>query len=198
MIFLTLLLFWWSNGCWQFDLWFLCLFYIQFEHLKIHGSHTIEAWVGEFWALEIFDLYFASVWDEWSCAVIWTFLGFSGGLDVKESACSAQDLGSIPVSGRSPGEGNGNPLQYSCLEYPMDGGTWPATVHGATKSQTWLSNFSLDILWHCSSLGLEWKLIFSSPVATAEFSKSWHIEGSTLTASSFKIWIAQLEFHHLH
>ena len=51
-------------------------------------------------------------------------LGFPGGSDGKESACNAQDLGLIPGSGRSPGEGNGNPLQYSCLENPMDGGAW--------------------------------------------------------------------------
>ena len=49
------------------------------------------------------------------------------------------DLGSIPGSGRYPGEGNGNPLQYSCLENLMDGGAWWATVHGVTKSQTRLS-----------------------------------------------------------
>ena len=51
-----------------------------------------------------------------------------------------QSLGSIPGLGRSPGEGNGNPLQYSCLGNPMDGGAWRATVHGVTKSQTRLSN----------------------------------------------------------
>ena len=62
--------------------------------------------------------------------------GFSGGSDGKKSVCNAGDLGSIPGSGRSPKEGNGNPLQYSCLENPMDGGTWQATVHGVTKSQT--------------------------------------------------------------
>ena len=60
----------------------------------------------------------------------------------KASACNAGDLGSIPGSGRSPGEGNGNPLQYSCLENPMDGGAWWATVHGVTKSQTRLSDFT--------------------------------------------------------
>ena len=52
------------------------------------------------------------------------------------------DLGLIPGSGRSPGEGNGNPLQYSCLENPMDGGTWWAIVHGVTKSWTRLSDFT--------------------------------------------------------
>ena len=57
-----------------------------------------------------------------------------------ESACNAGDLGSIPGSGRSPGEGNGNPLQYSCLENPMDRRAWWATVHGVTKSWTCLSD----------------------------------------------------------
>ena len=57
-----------------------------------------------------------------------------------ESAYNAGDSGSIPGSGRSPGEGNGNPLQYSCLENSIDRGTWWATVHGVTKSQTQLSD----------------------------------------------------------
>ena len=61
---------------------------------------------------------------------------FSGGSDGKASACNARDPGSIPGLGRSPGEGNGNPLQYSCLENPMDGGAWQATVHGVAKSRT--------------------------------------------------------------
>ena len=59
------------------------------------------------------------------------------------SAYNAEDLGSIPGLRRSPGEGNGTPLQYSCLENPMDGGTWKATVHGVAKSQTRLSDFTL-------------------------------------------------------
>ena len=66
---------------------------------------------------------------------------------VKESACSVGDLASIPGPGRSPGEGNGNTLQYSCLENPMDGGTWQATVHGVTKSQTWLSDFTFFLFF---------------------------------------------------
>ena len=53
-----------------------------------------------------------------------SFLGFPGGSEVEASASNAGDLGSIPGSGRSPGEGNGNPLQYSCLENPLDGGAW--------------------------------------------------------------------------
>ena len=63
-------------------------------------------------------------------------LGFPGSSNNKESACNAVDLGLIPGSGRSPGEGNVNPLQYSCLENAMDRGAWRATVHGATKRQT--------------------------------------------------------------
>ena len=63
-------------------------------------------------------------------------MGFPGGSDGKESACSAGDLGSISGLGRSPVEGNDNPLQYSCLENPMDRGAWQATVHGIAKSQT--------------------------------------------------------------
>ena len=62
--------------------------------------------------------------------------------DSKESACGVRDQGSIPGSGRSPGEGNGDPLQYSCLENPMGGGVWQATVHGVAKSQTRLSDFT--------------------------------------------------------
>ena len=62
--------------------------------------------------------------------------GFPGGSDSKESACNARDLGSFPGSGRSPGEGNGYPLQYSCLENSMDRGTWQATVLEVTKSRT--------------------------------------------------------------
>ena len=65
---------------------------------------------------------------------------FPSGLISKESACNVGDPGSIPGSGRSTGEGNGNPLQYSHLENSMDKGVWWATVHGITKSQTSLSD----------------------------------------------------------
>ena len=61
---------------------------------------------------------------------------FPGGSDSKESARNAGDLDSIPGSGRSPGEENGYPPQYSSLENPMDRGAWQATVHGVTKSWT--------------------------------------------------------------
>ena len=61
-------------------------------------------------------------------------------LDRKESACDAGDLDSIPGLGRSPGGGHGNPLQYSCLENPMDRGVWQAIVYGVAESRTWLGN----------------------------------------------------------
>ena len=60
----------------------------------------------------------------------------SGGSGGKESACNAGDLGSLPGLGRSPREGNNNPLQYSCLENSMDRGTWQAIAYGVAKSQT--------------------------------------------------------------
>ena len=68
------------------------------------------------------------------------FRGFPGGSDGKASACNAEDPGLIPGLGRSSGEGNGNPLQYSCLENPMDRGAWRAIVHGVMKSWTQLSD----------------------------------------------------------
>ena len=75
--------------------------------------------------------------------------GFPAGSEVKASASNARDPGSIPGSGRSPGEGNGNPLSYSCLENPIDGGAWWATVHGVAKSRTRLSNLCPSL---CSNL----------------------------------------------
>ena len=78
-----------------------------------------------------------------------------GGSNDKASACCAGDPGLIPGLGRSPGEGNGNPLQHSCLENPMHEGAWKATVSGITKSRTQLSGFSFSVsVWeeafdHC-------------------------------------------------
>ena len=68
--------------------------------------------------------------------------GFPGGSELKASACNVGDLGSIPGLGRSPGERNSNPFQYSCLENPMDRWAWWATIHGVAKSQTQLSDFT--------------------------------------------------------
>ena len=71
-----------------------------------------------------FEHYLQSIW------------GFPGGSDGKESACNEKDSGPIPGSARSPGQGHGNPLQYSHLENPMDRGVWCATVQNTAKSQT--------------------------------------------------------------
>ena len=72
-------------------------------------------------------------------------LGFPGGSDGKESTCNTGDLGLISVSGRCPREGNGYPLQYSCLENSMDRGAWWATVHGVEKTWTRLINYTFTI-----------------------------------------------------
>ena len=73
---------------------------------------------------------------------IYNLMDFPGCPDGKGSAYNVGDPGSIPGPGRSPREGNDNPPQYSCLENPMDGGAWWATVHGVTKSWTRLSDFT--------------------------------------------------------
>ena len=70
--------------------------------------------------------------------------------EVKASAWNAEDPGLISGSGRSPGEGNGNPLQYSCLENAMEGGAWWATVHGVAKSQTRLRDFTFTFTFTVS------------------------------------------------
>ena len=80
-------------------------------------------------------------------------MGFPGGPEVKASAWNAGDPSSIPASGRSPGEGNGNPLQYSCLENPMEGGAWWATIHGVAESRTQLSNFTFTFKMYHTLIG---------------------------------------------
>ena len=71
--------------------------------------------------------------------------GFPGGSDGKESACNSGDLALIPGSGRSPGEENRYPLQYSCLENPMDRGAWQAAIHSVKKSRTRLKGLSMHV-----------------------------------------------------
>ena len=83
-------------------------------------------------------------------------MDFPGGSDSEASACNAGNPGLIPGLGRAPGKGNGNPLQYSCLENPMDGGTWFDPVHGVTKSWTWLSNFTFLVSIKHLLLGIPW------------------------------------------
>ena len=72
--------------------------------------------------------------------MIFDMISFPSSSVAKKYACNAEDLGSIPGSQRSPGEGNGNPLQYSCLENSMDRGTWRTTVFGVAKNWTRLCN----------------------------------------------------------
>ena len=79
-------------------------------------------------------------------------MGFPGGSEVKASACNVGDPDFIPRLGRSAGEGNSYPLQYSCLENSKDRGAWKAIVHGATKSQTWLSDYYYCIAQKSSQL----------------------------------------------
>ena len=73
-------------------------------------------------------------------------IDFPGGSNGKASVYNAGDLGSIPGLGKSPGKGNGNPLQDYCLENPMDRGAWWATAHGVAKSRTRLSNFTFTFI----------------------------------------------------
>ena len=80
--------------------------------------------------------------------------GFSGGSVVKNlptNAGATGDTSLIPRQRRCPGGGNGNPLQYSCLEIPMDRGAWRATVHGVTKSQTQLKQLSMNVCMNAGS-----------------------------------------------
>ena len=106
----------------------------------------------------------------------------------KESACSAGDLSSIPGSGRSCGEGNGNPLQYTCLENPMDKGAWQATVHGVAKSRTRLSDFTRE----CSGASLVAQMVKRLPALweTRVRSLGWEdpLEKEMATHSSILAW----------
>ena len=77
---------------------------------------------------------------------------FPGGSDGKASAYNVGDLGSIPGLGRSPGEGNGNLLQYSCLKNPLDRGAWYATVHGVTESDMTENDFTFQLLYNNAML----------------------------------------------
>ena len=88
---------------------------------------------------------------------------FPGGSDSKESVCNAGEPGSIPGSGRSRGEGNGCPVQYSCLENSMDGGAWQATVHGVAKSQTQLKWLSFSVCRSISGFSVlfHWSICLS-------------------------------------
>ena len=102
---------------------------------SVYAYHLLQNFLQ--WKWKIYVKGRGEAWPPDSLGVI---IGFPGDADVKESACNAGNPGSIPGSGRSPGEGNGNPLQYSSLENPIDRGAWQATVHGVAKSWTQLSD----------------------------------------------------------
>ena len=95
-------------------------------------------------------------------------MAFPGGSDGKESACSVGDPDLITGSGRSPGEGNGNPLQYSSLENPMDRGAWWAAVHGVTEGRTRLSDFTFTFHFHA----------LEKEMATHSSVLAWRIPGT--------------------
>ena len=100
--------------------------------------------------------------------VIYLYLGFPGSSVGKESACNAGDQGLIPGLGRSPGEGNGYPLQYSCLENSMDRGAWKAAVHGVAEGWTRLSDFTFTFHFHA----------LEKEMATHSSVLAWRIPGT--------------------
>ena len=105
-------------------------------------------------------------------------LDFPGGSDGKASAYNVGDPGSVPGSGRSPGEGNGNPLQNPCLENPMDREAWHSTVHGVAKGRTRLSDFtSLQCVYVSGPLSV-------SP--TLSFPEGRKLRGASLVAQMVK------------
>ena len=131
-------------------LWGICysfLFFLFFSlqvGMSMYACHTIVFWkhitclISQVHTGEEFSFWWV-ILESHPC-LIQVIFGWDFGSDHKESACNAGDLGSITGLGRSPGEGNGYPHQYSCLENSMDRGAWQATVHGIAKSWTQLSN----------------------------------------------------------
>ena len=114
-------------------------------HISWGGTRTrFYNWTVGFWLFFVHSFASFKTTDYWDL-----FKGFPGGSEVKASTRNEGDLGLIPGSGRSPGEGNSNPLQHSCLGNPMDGGAWWPTVHRITKSRTQLSDFTIQgqALW---------------------------------------------------
>ena len=111
--------------------------------------------------------------------IMWSY-DFPGGSDDKASAYNVGDPDSIPGSGRSPGEGNGNPLQYSCLENPMDGGAWWATVHGVTELDTteWL-HFPFHFPCYKERMYLDQVLPFEQRPSLTQLQTSFQLSSST-------------------
>ena len=132
------------GDCWSPEELFLCFIAIHSSWL-LQGSREFQAKREKAhastpaWALP-------TVFILEHLHALWVLLrGFPGGSDGKETDCSAGDPGSVSGLKRSPGGGNGNPLQYSCLENSMDRVSWQATVHGVTTSQTRLNNYHFSL-----------------------------------------------------
>ena len=111
-----------------------------------------------------------------------------GGSRGKESACNTGDPGSIPWLGRSPGEGNGNSFQYSCLRNRMDRWSWQATVHGVVKTRTWLSDSHRHTHIHSFTRvpplmkGASWEAV-SVPHLLNQYTNEWEPFTKTLSPS---------------
>ena len=125
-----------KNG---FILMYTFLAYLLRTHLNKNTYRTVIVYI-----LQLLNQSHMRIWYS-----LVHYTDFLGGSDGKASGCHAGDPGSIPGSGRSPGEGNGSSLQYSCLENSMDWGAWWATVRGVAKTQTRLSDFTF---FHFSTL----------------------------------------------
>ena len=124
----------WGNWSWTRK-GFMLLFHLRIVLHVIHGVISAVKWriaVSSWRQYQFRNRFVISIF--LNSALSNTVASFPGSSDGKVSACNAGDLGLIPGSGRSPGEGNGNPLQYSCLENPVDGGACQATVHGVAES----------------------------------------------------------------
>ena len=122
------------------------------------------------------------------------YLDFPGGSEVNACACNAGDLGSVPGLGRSPGQGNGNPLWYSCLENPIDRGVWQATVHRVVKrvGHDWAcihpphTHSSLFIPFQCFNIHiLQARRHFSEPTLKAHWVQFDHLH----QLSGFLFWL---------
>ena len=121
---------------------------------------------------------------------------FPGGSDGKVSVYNAGDLGSIPGLGRSPGEGNGNPLQYYCLENPMDREAWQATGHEVTKSWTRLSDLTFTFTHTLEELKLFFSTNFDSYME--QLKVSFEIHGSFIATTAGNSQSSLRKFGYMH
>ena len=121
---------------------------------------------------------------------VYCWKGFLGGASNNEplNARDIRDAGLIPWSGRSCGEGNGNPLKYSCLEIPMGRRAWWSRVHSVTKSQTWLKQFSMHV---CILLNSFLELLYQFTVLP-EIYKNWMLHVFTDTYNCIAVFVCSI------